>query len=325
MFTSGTTGPPKMVVHDLAGLTGAIKPQTGADPVVWATFYDIRRYGGLQILLRGLVGGGSMAISGEDESIRDYMQRLGKIGVTHISGTPTHWRKALANHAPELFSPSYVRLSGEIADQAVLDQLKKSFPAAGVGHAFASTEAGVCFEVNDGFEGFPDSLIEQENAAVSMKVKDGSLRVKSSRTAKRYLGQVTSELADADGFVDTGDMVDLRDGRYYFAGRRDGVINVGGLKVHPEEIEAVINSHPGVRVSRASGRRNAFTGQIVVAEVVLDDDLATDRSKAVEAELKAGIVRLCESRLTAFKVPATIRFVPNLAMTAGGKLQRERT
>ena len=50
-------------------------------------------------------------------------------------------------------------------------------------------------------------------------------------------------LTDSEGFVDTGDMVELRGDRYYFVGRRGGIINIGGLKVHPEEIEAVINRH----------------------------------------------------------------------------------
>ena len=75
-------------------------------------------------------------------------------------------------------------------------------------------------------------------------------------------------LRDADGFVDTGDMVELRGDRYYFVGRRDGIINVGGLKVHPEEVEAVINAHPGVQMSLVKARRNPITGAVVVADVV---------------------------------------------------------
>src|SRR3954465_10220427 len=63
LFTSGTTGVPKMVVHTLATLSGAIKPASFGNPPVWATFYDVRRYGGLQILLRALMGGGSLVLS----------------------------------------------------------------------------------------------------------------------------------------------------------------------------------------------------------------------------------------------------------------------
>ncbi len=163
MLTSGTSGVPKIVSHTLEGLTGAIVadgPARGAPPV-WATFYDIRRYGGLQIFLRAILGGGSMVLSEPGEPIADYVARLNASGVTHISGTPSHWRKLLMSGSASGFSPRYVRLSGEIADQAVLDGLSRAFPAASIGHAYASTEAGVGFAVNDGLEGFPASLLGQ--------------------------------------------------------------------------------------------------------------------------------------------------------------------
>ena len=161
MFTSGTTGVPKLVVHRLEALTGAIKPADPApSPPVWGTFYDIRRYGGLQILLRALLTGGSMILSDAREPVADHLARLGRLGVTHLSGTPSHWRRALMTPAISAISPAYVRLSGEVADQAVLDSLKAQFPGAPVGHAYASTEAGVGFEVNDGRAGFPADLID---------------------------------------------------------------------------------------------------------------------------------------------------------------------
>ena len=94
MFTSGTSGAPKMVVHTLSGLTGAIKRNADhATPVVWATFYDIRRYGGLQIFFRALIDGASLVLSSADEPVGDHLVRLGARGVTHISGTPSHWRR----------------------------------------------------------------------------------------------------------------------------------------------------------------------------------------------------------------------------------------
>jgi acyl-coenzyme A synthetase/AMP-(fatty) acid ligase len=324
LFTSGTTGVPKMVVHTLSTLTGAIKPVGNlAGPVVWATFYDIRRYGGLQILLRALSGGGSLLLSAPDETPERFIERAKSHGVTHITGTPSHWRRALMSPGVRSFSPAYARLSGEIADQAVIDHLHATFPLAKVAHAFASTEAGVGFEVSDGFAGFPATFLgPRDGTDVVIKIEDDTLRIRSSRTALRYLGKVNETLLDSDGFVDTGDVVEQRGDRWYFVGRRGGIINVGGLKIHPEEVEAVINRHPGVRMSLVTARKNPITGAIVAADVVLalDEDRALD-VPTVE-NTKAEILAACRRALPAHKVPASIRVVNALQVTPSGKLGR---
>ena len=320
MLTSGTSGAPKIVGHTLEGLTGAIVadgPARGAAPV-WATFYEIRRYGGLQIFLRAIIGGGSIVLTEPGEPIADHIARLNASGVTHISGTPSHWRKFLMSGSASGFSPQYVRLSGEIADQAVLDCLRHAFPAASIGHAYASTEAGVGFAVNDGLEGFPANMVEVNRDGVEMKVEDGSLRIRSTRTAHAYVGRHAAALTDSDGFVDTGDMVELRGDRYYFVGRRGGIINIGGLKVHPEEIETVINRHSEVRMSRARSRRSPITGSIVVADVILADGCDVSRSDEIRNEILAD----CRASLAPHKVPAMIKFVSSLDITAAGKLAR---
>jgi acyl-CoA synthetase (AMP-forming)/AMP-acid ligase II len=319
MLTSGTSGVPKIVCHTLEGLSGAIVAEGSArgTPPVWATFYDIRRYGGLQIFLRAIIGGGSMVLSDHGEVLADHVARLHACGVTHISGTPSHWRKLLMSGSAASFAPRYVRLSGEIADQAVLDGLAQAFPNASVGHAYASTEAGVGFAVNDGREGFPASLIGVTRDGVEMMVIDDSLRIRSKRAAHAYVGKAAAVLTDADGFVDTGDMVELRDDRYYFVGRRGGIINIGGLKVHPEEIEAVINRHAAVRMSRAKSRRSPITGAIVVADVILTAGSA-DRAKDIRDEILSD----CRASLALHKVPAVIRFVEALDVTPAGKLAR---
>src|ERR1700722_2462504 len=88
LLTSGTTGVPKLVVHTLASLTGAIdtgKPRNGR--AIWSTFYDIRRYGGLQIFLRAMLTGSSLLLSSAQESTADFLARVAAHGVTHISGT----------------------------------------------------------------------------------------------------------------------------------------------------------------------------------------------------------------------------------------------
>jgi acyl-coenzyme A synthetase/AMP-(fatty) acid ligase len=321
LFTSGTTGVPKMVVHSLAGLSGAIKPGGVLDgSVVWGTFYDIRRFGGLQIFLRAIHDGGSLILSDAKEPVGDFLVRLGRHGVTHMSGTPSHWRRALMSPCAREISPRYVRLSGEIADQAILDNLAAFYTTARVGHAYASTEAGVGFDVNDGREGFPTSLIGAPGD-VAMKVVDGSLRIRSPRTAFGYVGADAPALADPDGFVDTGDMLERSGDRYHFAGRKGGIINVGGQKVHPEEVEGVINRHPQVRMSLAQSRKSPITGAVVVAEVVLREEAGADGTDASGA-LRSEILDLCRARLAQYKVPVTIRFVAALSVAASGKLER---
>src|SRR5271163_1774470 len=122
LLTSGTTGVPKLVVHTLATLAGAIdigKPGNGR--VIWSTFYDIRRYGGLQIFLRAMLTGSSLLLSSAQEPVGEFLARAGALGVTHISGTPSHWRRALMSSSAHLISPEYIRLSGEIADQSILN------------------------------------------------------------------------------------------------------------------------------------------------------------------------------------------------------------
>jgi acyl-coenzyme A synthetase/AMP-(fatty) acid ligase len=316
LLTSGTTGAPKLVRHTLATLTGAMPIGTALGRgAVWSTFYDMRRYGGLQIFLRAMLGGGSMVLSSAQEPVSDFLDRVGATGVTHISGTPSHWRRALMSAPAGKIAPRYVRLSGEIADQAILDHLRAAFPDADIAHAFASTEAGVAFDVGDGLAGFPVSYLGRRND-VDMRVADGSLRIRSGRNALGYLGEDAALFFDADGFVDTGDIVELHDGRYHFVGRRGGVINIGGQKVHPEEIEAVINRHPDVQMSRVMARKNPITGAIVVANVVVVAE------HAPLDDVKGEILNACRGTLARHKVPATIRFVPAIEVAASGKLAR---
>ena len=142
--------------------------------------------------------------------------------------------------------------------------------------------------------------------------------IRSSRAAHAYVGRNAGALTDADGFVDTGDMVELRGERYHFVGRRGGIINIGGLKVHPEEIEAVINRDDAVRMSRVKARKSPITGAIVIADVVLADGCDASRID----EIKGRIIADCRANLAPHKVPAMIKFVDRLDITAAGKLAR---
>ena len=318
LFTSGTTGKPKMVVHTLASLGGHISG-AGAQPgPVWCTFYDARRYGGLQVALRALLGGGSLVLSCPDETPAAFLARAAAAGATHFLGTPSHWRRALMTDAAHLIKPHYVRLSGEVADQIILDKLRAAYSPARVVHAFASTEAGLAFEVDDGLAGFPVSVVERAASGAEIRIKDHTLQIRSARNAAGYLDGTISGLNGEDGIVDTGDVVELRNGRYHFVGRRDGTVNVGGQKVHPEEVEAVINQHPDVEMSLVTGRTSPITGAIVVADVVFRPVHSQAAGRVLEADVKA----FCRTRLPPHKVPVSVRSVPHLAIAPTGKLVR---
>jgi acyl-coenzyme A synthetase/AMP-(fatty) acid ligase len=318
LLTSGTTGQPKLVVHTVESLAGALPRQPASQRrMVWSTFYDIRRYGGLQIYLRAVISGVALVLSNAAEPVHDFLVRAAAAGVTHISGTPSHWRRALMSGDTGLIDPEYVRLSGEVADQTVLDNLRAAYPQARIAHAFASTEAGVAFDVNDGLAGFPAEFVTKPTGAIELKVQDGTLWIRSARTATQYLGAAPL-LPGAECYIDTGDMVELEGDRYHFRGRKGGIINVGGLKVYPEEVESVLNADPRVRMSLVKSKRSPITGAVIVAEVVLRDASAADAADSLKEEL----LEACRKNLAKHKVPALLRFVPNLELTAAGKLVR---
>jgi acyl-coenzyme A synthetase/AMP-(fatty) acid ligase len=318
LLTSGTTGRPKLAVHTLASLAGsAWHTDPASASLVWSTFYDMRRYGGLHIFLHAALTGTSLVVSSALESTADFLARAGAHGVTNISGTPSHWRRALMSPFADRIAPEYIRMSGEIVDQAILNQVQAQYPHARVAHTFASTEAGVGFNVDDGLMGFPAEILAS-NPLIDMKVKDGTLRIRSTRTAVRYLGEDSPVLKDAEGFVDTGDTLELRDGRYYFTGRRDGTINVGGYKVHPEEVEAVINRHPVVAMSLVKAKKNPITGALVVADVVLKTTPIEGSPDPVQRD----ILQFCRGELAPHMVPTVINIVPMLAVGESGKLVR---
>ncbi len=320
LVTSGTTGAPKLVAHTLASLTaGFRRDRSLSQPIVWSTFYDVRRYGGLQILLRALLTGTSLVLSGSGEPPAHFLARAGSLGVTHISGTPSHWRRALMSESIRQLKPKYVRLSGEAPDQSVLNSLRETFPGARLVHAFASTEAGLAFEVDDGAAGFPpDALMSVPGVEVS--IREGALRIRSAGNASRYLGANAPQLKEADGWVNTGDLVEMRGGRYFFRGRRDGVINVGGLKVHPEEVEAVVSRHPEVQMCVVRAKNSRITGALVAADVVLRESNSCEQRDL--SAIQDDILQLCREGLPAYKVPAAINIVPALELSESGKVLR---
>jgi non-ribosomal peptide synthetase component F len=157
LLTSDTSGAPKIVGHaleELCGATVAEGPALTSAPV-WATFTDIRGTDGLRIFLRAIIGGGSLVLSEPVETMSDYVARLASRGVTHIAGAPSHWRKLLMSGPAAGLAPQYVFLSGDVADPAMFDELKRVFPGASIAHIGGSAEAGAGFAIDDSRDEFP--------------------------------------------------------------------------------------------------------------------------------------------------------------------------
>lgn len=211
LSSSDTSEAPTLVPHMPSSLTGEFThPQRNGAKTVWSTFHDIRRYDGLQIYLRAVSGNSDLVLPCCDEPVADFLARAGAAGVTHLSGAPSHWRRALTSGAAALIQPRHVRLSGEIADQAALDSLRIVYPDAHITHVIASTVAGIAFDVDDGLAGFPANYVDSKRSGVDLKVENGTLRIRCGRGG------------NTDGYTDSGDPVDLVDGRYYFRGHSSG-------------------------------------------------------------------------------------------------------
>ncbi len=97
---------------------------------------------------------------------------------------------------------------------------------------------------------------------------------------------------------------------------------MGGLKIHPEEVEAVINRQPGVRMSLVKARKSPITGAIVAADVVPMATLDGPAAVQMMDALKSEILDACRRALAPHKVPAALRFVPSLEVTPSGKMVR---
>lgn len=300
LMTSGTTGTPKKISHTRESLLRTVKVQISVEPnFIWGLLYDLHRFAGLQVFLQSVAGGGRLLIPATLEPLDEALEFLLCHGVTALSATPTLWRKILMRPLSDKFKLKQITLGGEISDGKILSALAARFPAARIVHIYASTEAGVGFSVTDGQAGFPAEWLNQ-----------GPRGIKLNTDANGILTVDTGS-----GAISTGDRVEVKDGRVYFLGRDSGAINVGGNKVHPEEVETVLLEVDGVRAARVSAKKSAITGALVQAEVVAEPP----DEKAFVASLESH----CRSRLSPFKVPALIRVVKDLKTNSMGKITRD--
>ena len=192
-------------------------------------------------------------------------------------------------------------LGGEIADQSILDSLREVFPEARIVHIYATTETGTVFAVDDGKAGFPDHFLTEGFRGRGLGISDdGTLLVS----------------ADSGSVIDTGDLVEVRDGRATFCGRLGGTINVGGVKVAPERVEEALRNTGWVVSASARGQRSPILGYTVAAEVVLVPGL--EPSDELARELR----RACRAALPREAIPSSVSFVEGLTIDPSGKQSR---
>lgn len=301
VYTSGTTGAPKAVVHTLESLSRAVRPDDGSR--VWGLVYDPHRLAGLAVVLQSLASG-SVLVEARAGSITERIDALKSAGVTAVSATPTLWRQFLQSTAIDGWKLDRITLGGEKCDQRVLNALASAFPEAHITHIYAATETGVAFSVGDGREGFPARYLTTPPRGVALEIRGGVLWVHSP----------SSSLAGPDGFVSTGDVVEVKDDRVLFVGRESGMVNVGGVKIYPEQVEGVIRDHPSVAEAVVYPKSNPFSGNVLLAKVTLAaplDDAGTE------------IRRWVQKRLPPPMVPAQVAVVDELPSASTGKVVRE--
>lgn len=302
VYTSGTTGEPKAVTHRLASLSRMVRSSTR--DLVWGLLYDPNRMAGLQVLIQAITTNQSL-VAPRAGLLRERIQFLRANEVTALSATPTMWRQVMQLRLHAGWPLEQVTLGGEIADQSVLDGLGRAFQNARITHVFASTETGSAFSVSDGKAGFPATLLRNSSGDIRLRVLDNVLQVHNP----------LSSLADDDGFVSTGDVVEIGTDRVTFLGRSTGVVNIGGVNVWPEQVEALLRNHPEVEDALVSSTSSRMAGNLLVAQVVPTAGASGD-------ELRRSIRRWVRDRAPNTFVPAIVDVVPELGLNSTGKAVR---
>ena len=331
LLTSGTEGQPKAVRHTWDTLTRPVRFTGIGSRERWLLAYEPHLYAGLQVILQCLLPGGTLVaadpIGRPDETI-DLMLSA---RVNCASATPSFWRRLILFGAQQRLANVPLRvitLGGEAADQPLLDGLHRMFPQTRLVHIYATSELGRCFSVTDGCEGFPVEFLQQVSSdGIEMKIESDELLVRSANCMLGYddcfsssksqsLSETTQQ--SLQEWLPTGDLVEVRDRRVLFIGRRTEIVNVGGNKVHPLDVERVLREMPEVLDARVYGRSSSIAGQLVACEIVVK--AGTD-----ETSIRQKVISHCTQWLTVFQRPRVIEVVSKITLTKAGKASRKGT
>lgn len=302
IFTSGTTGQPKEVRHSISSLSRAVKTGERFHDNIWGFAYNPTHMAGLQVFLQAFMN--CNPIINIFNKNREYVLNvIEHEGITHISATPTFYRLLLPYERPYT-SVIRVSLGGEKSGKSLYDSIKLIFPNAKVTNIYASTEAGTLFATQGEYFKIPVAIKDK------FKIVDDELFIHNS-----LLGSSPSFML-IDDFYATGDLIEWVDENnrlFRFKSRKNELINVGGYKVNPLEVEEALRRISGIREAYVYGKKNSILGNVLCADVV------TETVSISETDIRTSL----KDRLQDFKIPRRIKFVETLSLTRTGKISRK--
>lgn len=299
LFTSGTSGVPKKVTHDFQSISRFVKISEYTSSSVWGFAYNPTHMAGIQVFMQALLNGNSI--------VRVFGLSAGKVfeeieinKISYISATPTFY-KLLLSCERKFESVKRITSGGEKFNEEIKKKLLFIFPNAKFNNVYASTETGTLFASND------DLFTIKEGFATLVKVENDELYIHS-----KLMGETGTVMGD---WYNTGDLVDVvleKPLSFRFVSRNSDMINVGGYKVNPLEVEEVLLTFPGVINARVFPKSNSVLGNIICCEIVRE-------GKSIE---EIAIRSFLQSKLQEFKVPRIYKFVEELNTTRTGKIKR---
>ena len=313
LFSSGSTGKSKASVHNFAPLLAKFNRKRH----IWRTiaFLLFDHIGGVNTLFYTLSNTGCMiTVSNRDPDA--VCRAIEKHQVELLPTSPTFLNLMLLSEAykrHDLSSLKIITYGTEIMPQSTLRALHRILPGVRLKQTYGLSELGILRSKSKS----SDSLwVKVGGEDFKTKVVDGILWIKAQSAMLGYLN--ANDPFTEDGWFNTKDAVEV-DGEYLrFLGRTSDIINVGGEKVYPAEVESVIQSMENVKHVLVFGEPNAITGNIVVAEITPKTAVS---SKALSAEVK----RFCRERLPKFKVPVKVFLSDQELRTERFKKKRKRS
>ncbi len=312
--TGGTTGAAKLVLHDLTALLATVPLKNGpARRTLPLMRFD--HIGGLDMAWRALAGQQILVAPPAELSARAVAETIARHRVEVLPATPSFLNLLLLAGVQDTHDLSSLRIvpyGAEPMPATLLARLRTTFPAVEFVQRFGTSETGA-LPVREAGSGL---RLRDDQTEFEWKIVGDELWVRSPSRALGYLSGETTGF-ESSGWYRTGDLAEQTpDGTIRVLGRRQELINIGGEKVLPGEVESVLLEHPFVEDCRVGAEPNAVLGQIVIAEVVWS-------GPEVDALLVKRILHSFASPLLArHKLPAVVRLVDGLETTRNLKKSR---